>query len=65
MEKLCANRTRRGFSARDTRIFSRDSERLRLYFSKSYRDVRYLICMAMQDDAEQVHAKLTQPQQPS
>jgi hypothetical protein len=43
----------------DTRIFSRELVRLRLYISKSYRGVRCPICMTMQDDAELVHANLT------
>jgi hypothetical protein len=44
----------------DTRIFSRELDRLWLYFSVSYRGVRCPICNKMQDCAQLVHAKLTQ-----
>ena len=44
----------------DTRIFSREQDRLGLYISKSYRGVGCSICSTMQDCAQLVHAKLTQ-----
>ena len=43
----------------DTRIFSRELDRLRLYISVSYRGARCLICSTMQDGAELVHAIFT------
>ena len=43
----------------DTRIFSPTSVSFWLYISKSYRGVRCLICITVQDDAAPVHAKLT------
>jgi len=45
---------------RDTRIFSRDLDRLRLYISESYRGVRCPICSTAHDDARLIHSNLTQ-----
>ncbi len=44
----------------NTRIFSRESGRLKLYISKSYRSVRCLNCITAHNDAQQIHAKFTQ-----
>jgi hypothetical protein len=44
----------------DTRIFSRATDRLRPYSSKSYRGVRCTIRTTMHNDAQLIHAKLTQ-----
>ncbi len=49
----------RSQSTTDTRIFSRELDRLRPYISMSYRGVRCPICSTMQDCAQLVHAKLT------
>ncbi len=43
----------------DTRIFSREQDRLRLYISKSCRGVRCLICSTVHNRAQLIHAKLT------
>jgi hypothetical protein len=60
MEKQQGNRLALRLSVWDTRIFSRELVRLRLYISMSYRGARCPICSTMQDDVAPVHAKLTQ-----
>ena len=63
--KLCAPNTPLGVSGQgrnrttDTRIFSRQLDRLGLCISMSYRGVRCPICITMQDCAQPIHAKLT------
>ncbi len=38
---------------------SRELDRLRIYISKSYRGVRFSICITVHDHAQLIHAKLT------
>ena len=42
----------------DTRIFSRVTERLRLYISMIYGGARYSICTTVHNDAQLFHANI-------
>ena len=60
-EELSAIRLRHLDFLLDTRIFSREQGRFRLYISKSYRGIRCLNCITVHNDAQLIYANLTHP----